>query len=313
MKKELIIFDTDIGGDCDDAGALALIHALCEKGEAKLLAVTGCYASPYIAGCIDAINTHYNNKVPVAMNYKRYKHDDDYGGYKGYAKPIYEKFKHSYKNEQDVPDTLYLLRKILSESEDNSVTLVATGTFGSLARLVESTADDISPLSGKELITKKLKRTVVMGGRFTESWPFDINVKAEWNIKNFIEAAQTVCEEWPGELVFSSYEIGLWCVTLKSFRDECADTNPAAFAYKLFPWAAEGRSSWDLTAVLYAIRPNADYYNLHEYGKVSVDNEGVTTFETVEGGNHTYLLVKKDYKQIEDVINNLVKESKYYK
>ena len=35
-----IIFDTDIGGDCDDAGALALIHRLCDKGEVELLAVT---------------------------------------------------------------------------------------------------------------------------------------------------------------------------------------------------------------------------------------------------------------------------------
>ena len=39
-KKPIkIIFDTDIGGDCDDAGALALIHRLCDKGEAELLAV----------------------------------------------------------------------------------------------------------------------------------------------------------------------------------------------------------------------------------------------------------------------------------
>lgn len=41
MKK--IIIDTDIGWDCDDAGALALIHSLCNKGEAELLAVTATY------------------------------------------------------------------------------------------------------------------------------------------------------------------------------------------------------------------------------------------------------------------------------
>ena len=31
MAKK-VIFDTDIGGDCDDAGALALIHSLCNMG-----------------------------------------------------------------------------------------------------------------------------------------------------------------------------------------------------------------------------------------------------------------------------------------
>ena len=60
-KKPIkIIFDTDIGGDCDDAGALALIHRLCDKGEAELLAVTHCYNGEYYAGCIDSINRFFN-------------------------------------------------------------------------------------------------------------------------------------------------------------------------------------------------------------------------------------------------------------
>lgn len=41
-NKVKLIFDADIGGDCDDAGALALIHRLCNKNEAELLAVTFC-------------------------------------------------------------------------------------------------------------------------------------------------------------------------------------------------------------------------------------------------------------------------------
>ena len=45
-----IIFDTDIGWDCDDAGALAMLHRLCDKGEAELLAVTHCMANPWLAG-----------------------------------------------------------------------------------------------------------------------------------------------------------------------------------------------------------------------------------------------------------------------
>lgn len=50
MKKVKILFDTDIGCDCDDAGALALLHRLCDRGEAELLAVTHCYATPWVAG-----------------------------------------------------------------------------------------------------------------------------------------------------------------------------------------------------------------------------------------------------------------------
>ncbi len=65
MKK--IILDTDIGFDCDDAGALALLHRLCDREEAELLAVTACYDSPYVAGCIDAINRYYKRTVPVGV------------------------------------------------------------------------------------------------------------------------------------------------------------------------------------------------------------------------------------------------------
>ena len=39
-KPVRIIYDTDLGGDCDDAGTLAMLHRLCDLGEAELLAVT---------------------------------------------------------------------------------------------------------------------------------------------------------------------------------------------------------------------------------------------------------------------------------
>ena len=35
-----LIFDTDLGGDCDDVLALAVIHALQSRGQCELLAVT---------------------------------------------------------------------------------------------------------------------------------------------------------------------------------------------------------------------------------------------------------------------------------
>ena len=75
VRKEIptdplkIIFDTDLGGDCDDAGTLAMLHRLCDKGEAELLAVTHCYATPWNAGAIDAINRYYGREVPVGINY----------------------------------------------------------------------------------------------------------------------------------------------------------------------------------------------------------------------------------------------------
>ncbi len=54
-KPVSVIFDTDIGGDCDDAGALALLHRLCDLDEAELLTFTHCCSDHFKAGCISAI------------------------------------------------------------------------------------------------------------------------------------------------------------------------------------------------------------------------------------------------------------------
>ena len=313
-KKALIIFDTDIGGDCDDAGALAMTHRLCDLGEAELLAVTGCYESPYVAGCIDAINTYYNRKVPVGVNYGTDAYPDTY------TSGICNEFPSDYPAEKysagDSPeDAVRLIRRTLAAADAGSVTLVATGPLSTLARLVKSGADDVSPLSGAELIADKVLRTVIMGGRFFGTWPMPIMLGDqpsvwEYNIRADVPAAKTVCDTWPGELVFSSFEIGLWTVTMREYTAKAPKDDPVRRAYEIFeaiPGNNEkGRQSWDHTAMLYAIRPDAGYYHLHPYGRISVTDEGVTEWHADASARHTYLIPRAEYNEVEHVIDSLV-------
>lgn len=37
-----IVFDTDMDSDCDDLGALALLHILADRGEVQILATVSC-------------------------------------------------------------------------------------------------------------------------------------------------------------------------------------------------------------------------------------------------------------------------------
>lgn len=61
-----IIFDTDIGGNCDDAAALAL--ELMNAGECELLAVTHCTMHESAARCIESILNYYGHpEIPVAQ------------------------------------------------------------------------------------------------------------------------------------------------------------------------------------------------------------------------------------------------------
>jgi inosine-uridine nucleoside N-ribohydrolase len=206
-----------------------------------------------------------------------------------------------------------VIRRALAEAEDGSVTLVVIGDMSSMAALIVSGGDEISPLSGKELVATKLERTVVMGGRFFESWPMHIYadnkvgsklVDWEWNIHGNIEAARTVCEEWVGELVFSSYEIGSYIHTMVGYNEKAPLTDPVRLAYDLRV-GNQGRCSWDHTAVLDAVRPNT-YWNYHEFGRVTVDDEGVTHWSKEEGGQHSYLLPRVDYEEIRRIIDGLV-------
>lgn len=311
-----IIFDTDIGGDCDDAGALALIHRLCDKGEAELLAVTYCHNNLYAAGCIDTINTFFGRRVPVGINYNIALNAEDRGVY---AAELCENYPNSYPaelhgTENGPEDTVKLWRKILSAADDKSVTIAATGTLHSMLYFIMSEPDEISPLSGKELLEQKVNRTVVMGGRFFESWPMPIYESGdpthhlmtwEYNIRGSgYETAKAVFENWSGELILASYEIGTYIVSMVNYGKRADKNDPVAKAYQLFT-GDNGRCSWDLTAALEAIRPGV-YWSLHEFGEIYVDEELVTHWRRNKNKRHSYLLLKADYAEICSEIDALI-------
>jgi inosine-uridine nucleoside N-ribohydrolase len=64
------------------------------------------------------------------------------------------------------PDALKLLRRLLAAQPDGSVTLVQVGYFSNFAALLDTPADEISPLKGVELVRRKVKLLSVMAGAF---------------------------------------------------------------------------------------------------------------------------------------------------
>lgn len=304
-KKPIsVIFDTDIGGDCDDAGALALLHRLCDLGEAQLLAVTHCYSNPFKAGCIDAINTYHGREVPIGINYSIEKQTGRYDA--NLCREFPNKYpENTYGTDKGAPDTLTVLRRTLAEAEDNSVTLVIVGHFTSAAMLLQSTPDEISPLSGKELIEKKITRTVAMGGHFQPTTSFP-SIIPEYNIRNDIPSAKLVCDEWPGELVLSGFEIGLQCISMQDYAVKAPKDDPVRRAYECHPEGCKlGRESWDHSAVLEAVRPGM-YWDYHARGRIRINDDGVSSWEAEDEGKQTYLLPKVDFDEIRSTIDDLV-------
>jgi inosine-uridine nucleoside N-ribohydrolase len=168
--------------------------------------------------------------------------------------------------------------------------LVQVGFFTNFARLLDTPADDISPLTGKELIAQKVKLLSLMAGAFNEPPGYK-----EYNVVNDIPSAQKLIAQWPTEMVFSGFEIGrLVQYPSVSIKEDYGYVkhHPLQDTY-LFYHGSLDSSQWlfDLTSVLYAVRPNRGYFTLSQNGTVTVQDDGQTTFTPDEKGRHRYMIV----------------------
>lgn len=288
-----LIFDTDIGNDVDDVLALGVIHALQSRGECELLAVTITKDHELCGPFVDAVNTFYGRgAVPI-------------GVVKGGVTPEEGKFvgltlkedngvfryPHDLKSGHDAPDAVDVLRQVLAAQEDHSVVIAQVGFSTNLARLLDSGPDAHSELSGRDLVARKVRLLSIMAGAFQA---INGGEHLEYNVVMDIPSARKVVEEWPVDIVYSGFEIGISIPypAVSIDRDYAyAEHHPLQEAYQLYMPTPHERPTWDLTSVLYGVRPDHGYFDLSPTGKASVDEKGKTTFQETPDGKHRYLKV----------------------
>ena len=233
-----IILDTDMGGDCDDVGALFILHGAVERGEANLLATLGCISADAIAPCLDGMNTWFGRpEIPVGT-----LKDPGFLAGRSYTSEIARRFPHRFPSGKDYPDATTLYRQVLAKQPDASVVVLAIGPLRNLANLLKSQPDAASPLEGPALIARKVKRLEIMGG----TYPPSANPKeAEWNFKQDPAAAAAVCSTWPTPVLFNG-EGGATC-SGRRVTYEMPEHNPMTMAYRWYPGVgyAGDRLSWD--------------------------------------------------------------------
>jgi len=268
-----LIFDTDIGNDVDDALALAMIHSLQSRGEVTLLAVTITKDNRYAAPYIDIVDTFYGRpEIPIGV-VRNGKTPEDAAMIRV---PVESK---RYAQRGAAPaDALDVLRTALAGAADHSVVIAQVGFSTNLARLLAT---------DKDLVARKVRLLSVMAGAFPLGG-------AEYNIKTDIPSAQKLCAEWPTPIVFSGFEIGkalLFPASAVERGFTWTKDHPVADAYRAYMKMPYDRPTWDLTAVLYGVRPDAGYFSLSAPGRVTVDERGVTHFAEAAGGPHRYLVL----------------------
>ncbi len=288
-----MIFDTDMGADIDDALALSVIHGLQNRGEVELLATTSSKQHPASATVIDMINTWFGRgNIPVG----RVK--DGKGAEPGRylvrcaeakAADGSSRFKHRVTPQTETPEAVALMRKTLAVQPDHSVVLVVVGQQTNAARLLKSKADEFSPLSGKDLVMRKVKMLSVMAGEFVmPGEKGGHSGKAEWNVKVDIPAARIVMQEWPTQMVVCPYKLGNQLRYPGNSIEHDFDygaPHPVSFAWKHYIQMPYDRPSWDLVSAFYPVRPNRGYFNESSSGRITVDEKGITKFIPDPKGN----------------------------
>jgi purine nucleosidase len=276
-----VIFDTDMGNDIDDALALALLHALESRGECRIIAVTITKDNPWAAPYIDLVNTYFHRpEIPIGMVKNSGVTPEDSAMIRVPAER--KLYPHKLKSGADAPDATAVLRQALAAEPDHSVVIVQVGFSTNLARLL----DDSGELDqSRELVARKVKLLVMMAGDFAKRNP-------EFNIKMDIPSAQKLLRDWPTPVVTSGFEIGNSMLFPASsiIRDFPAN-HPIADAYRNYQKFPYDRPTWDITAALYAVRPNDGYFSLSEPGLINVDAKGVTTLTPSADGKHRYLVM----------------------
>jgi len=294
-----LIFDTDMGNDCDDVLALGMIHSLQSRGECELLAVTITKDHPLAAPFTDAVNTFYGRgEIPIGVCDSGVT---DHAGKFNVLAENKERFPHDLVSGEDAPGAVALLRRTLAAQGDGSVVIIQVGFSTNLANLLSSQRDAASDLSGLELVRQKVRLLSIMAGAFTQiaGKTGDLYDHEEYNVVKDIPAAQRLVADWPTPIVWSGFEVGIALPYPHQsiLRDyNYIDHHPLAEAYTVYMPPPHNRPTWDLTSVLHAVRPTGGYFDLSPSGRVTVTVTGLTTFEPAEGGRDRYLILRDEQK-----------------
>ena len=287
-----VIFDTDLGSDVDDVGAVAVLHALADRGEAEIVAMGVSVKNPWSAPCLDALNTYYGRPdIPIGVPKGPAVEDNS-----KYARGVAEEFPHDLKSPDDAPDVVAVYRKALAGQPDGRVVLVTVGFLTNAANLLDSGPDSQSPLTGVELVRRKVGRWVCMGGGFPEGH--------EYNVMRDAAASRKAIGSWPTPIDFSGFEIGGPIPTGAALK-AMPRGNPVRRAYELFN-GLENRSSWDQTAVLHAVRGPAGLWDVHAHGTNEVLPDGHNRWLDAPDRGHAYLVRKLTPAREAEVIDGLM-------
>jgi inosine-uridine nucleoside N-ribohydrolase len=299
QKLQSVIFDSDMGPDYDDVGAITLLHAFADSGYVKILATVSSTSYEGVAGIFSIFNTYFHRPdLPIGIPRKNGLNIRDW---QHWTDTLLAKYPHAIKSNEEVPDATDLYRKILAKQPDHSVIIISVGFFTNLSSLLQTKPDQYSPLTGAQLVQKKVKQLVSMAGWFPSG--------KEFNVQKDAASSQYVFTHWTTPILLSGFDIGKKIRTgLPLIQNAEIKNSPVQDVFRIcIPMAKEdsaGRMSWDETAVLVAVKGYAPFYTLKK-GKMMVNSDG-SDFWNDTGKGQSYLVEKISPAVVQQYINKVI-------
>lgn len=285
-----IILDTDMLTDCDDAGALAMLHVLADNGEARILGIVlnGQDTHGKHGAVVSAINRYYGRgHLPIGLCKRPAGSSPRKAS--SYSRAVFAEFPHDGLTDEQRPDALKVYRRLLAMAPDRSVTIASIGFLTNLDSLLRSTGDEHDARDGPALVRAKVKLLSLMGGKYP------VGAEHNFNHAGAVESTRFVCESWPDAavpMVFSGFELGGPILTGKAYQH--SPPSPMRRCYELaYDSLRQGRPSWDQTTVLHAVRglthDGVTYWTEIGGGSNQIDAKGANAWVTSPVRRQTYL------------------------
>lgn len=299
LAQRPVIFDTDMGPDYDDVGAITLLHAFADSGQVKILATVASTSYEGVAGVLNVFNTYFHRPaLPIGVPHHN---GIDMRDAQHWTDSILAHYPHRIQHNAEVPDAVEVYRKVLAKQPDHSVTIISVGFFTNLANLLQSAPDQYSRLSGRQLVQQKVKQLVSMAGQYPQGREFNVFMDST--------SSRYVCTHWPTDIIYSGFEIGEKIkVGLALVHNAQIQNSPVKDVFRIcIPLAAEdaaGRMSWDETAVLAACKGIAPFYTL-QHGHIVLHADGSNGWDN-SGKQQAYLVEKATPAMVQAYIEQAI-------
>lgn len=289
------ILGTDWWTDCDDVVAMRILARAHKAGQIRLAAIgmNGCME--HSAASLDGfLCTEGVRDIPLGIDLAA----NDFGGRPPYQQRLAQ-YAERYKTNTDAQDAVRLYRRTLADAQDK-LELIEVGYLQVLAGLLTSGPDDISPLTGVELMREKVSRTWIMAGR----WDMDEGAENNFNRNpRARKAAHEVCALCPVPITFLGFEVGVDVISGSRLPGD--DVVHMALSDH---GSAKGRSSWDPMLVLLALtgdEQTAGYDTVCGYASVDAGT-GINRFRVDAAGPHKYVIRKYVPEHYAQLIDELI-------